>query len=147
MRPGGSGLGLDIVGDGPMLGELRRDRAARACASTVRVSQETVVSSARGGPAVCVAGEEDFGMVAVEAQAAGKPVVAYARGGALETVEDGVTGVLFEEQTAASVAAAIARLRADRHLAGADRPTGGALRPRGVPDGILSAITARAGRV
>ena len=57
---------------------------------------------------VCVAGEEDFGIVAVEAQAAGKPVVAYGRGGARETVLDGVTGVLFEEQNVACVTDAIA---------------------------------------
>ena len=56
---------------------------------------------------VCVAGEEDFGIVAVEAQAAGKPVVAYRRGGACETVEDGVTGVLFDEQTVDCVVAAV----------------------------------------
>lgn len=47
-------------------------------------------------------------MVAVEAQAAGKPVVAYGRGGACETVVDGVTGVLFATQSAEDVAAAIA---------------------------------------
>ncbi len=57
---------------------------------------------------VCIAGEEDFGIVAVEAQAAGKPVVAFRRGGACETVEDGVTGVLFDEQRVGCVAAALA---------------------------------------
>jgi len=54
-----------------------------------------------------VAGEEDFGIVAVEAQAAGKPVVAYGRGGACETVRDGVTGVLFKRQMLGDVVAAI----------------------------------------
>ena len=44
-------------------------------------------------------GEEDFGIVPVEAQACGRPVVALARGGALETVTDGETGVLFAEPT------------------------------------------------
>ena len=57
--------------------------------------------------AVCVAGEEDFGIVAVEAQAAGKPVVAYGRGGALETVDEHLTGVFFREQTVDSLVAAI----------------------------------------
>ena len=61
---------------------------------------------------VCVAGEEDFGIVAVEAQAAGKPVVAYGRGGARETVVHGVTGVLFDEQTVDCVADAIASCEA-----------------------------------
>jgi glycosyltransferase involved in cell wall biosynthesis len=55
-------------------------------------------------------GEEDFGMVAVEAQAAGKPVVAYARGGSLETVEAGVTGVVFHELSSAALSAALVRV-------------------------------------
>jgi glycosyltransferase involved in cell wall biosynthesis len=54
-------------------------------------------------------GEEDFGIVPVEAQAAGLPVIALARGGARESVQDGVSGVLFQEQTAAGLAAAIQR--------------------------------------
>jgi glycosyltransferase involved in cell wall biosynthesis len=101
------GIGLDVVGDGPMLESLRRSAGPNvqfhgAAADAVVVE---LLESCR---AVCVAGEEDFGIVAVEAQAAGKPVVAYARGGALETVDDGVTGVLFGEQTEDSLAVALA---------------------------------------
>jgi glycosyltransferase involved in cell wall biosynthesis len=55
-------------------------------------------------------GCEDFGISAVEAQAAGRPVVAFGKGGANETVVDGVTGVLFNEQSVDGLAAAIARL-------------------------------------
>jgi glycosyltransferase involved in cell wall biosynthesis len=44
-------------------------------------------------------GEEDFGIVPLEAQACGKPVVAFGRGGALETVRENETGVFFREQT------------------------------------------------
>ncbi len=54
-------------------------------------------------------GEEDFGIVPVEAQACGKPVVAYARGGALETIVDGETGIHFEEQTSICLREAIER--------------------------------------
>jgi glycosyltransferase involved in cell wall biosynthesis len=54
-------------------------------------------------------GEEDFGIVPVEAQAAGVPVIAYGVGGAAESVLDGRTGVLFDEQSAAGLAAAIER--------------------------------------
>lgn len=57
-------------------------------------------------------GEEDFGIVPVEAQAAGRPVIAYARGGALETVENGRTGLFFDEQTPASLSAAVERAAA-----------------------------------
>src|SRR5450759_552076 len=54
-------------------------------------------------------GEEDFGIVPVEAQAAGLPVIAYSVGGAVESVLDGQTGVLFDHQDLASLTAAIER--------------------------------------
>ena len=55
-------------------------------------------------------GQEDFGIVPVEAMAAGAPVIAFAKGGALETVIDGKTGVLFDEQTQESLIAAIQKI-------------------------------------
>ena len=58
---------------------------------------------------ICCA-DEDFGIVPVEAQAAGAPVVAYGVGGHRDSVEDGVHGVLFAEQTVDGVVAAIERL-------------------------------------
>ncbi len=57
-------------------------------------------------------GEEDFGIAPLEAQAAGRPVVAYAGGGALETVVEGQTGVFFREPTPAALAEAIQQLDA-----------------------------------
>jgi glycosyltransferase involved in cell wall biosynthesis len=60
--------------------------------------------------ALLLPGEEDFGIAPVEAQACGRPVVAFGRGGALETVIDGETGVLFSELTAESIRAALERV-------------------------------------
>jgi glycosyltransferase involved in cell wall biosynthesis len=58
-------------------------------------------------------GIEDFGIVPLEAMACGRPVIALGRGGALDTVIDGETGVLFNEQSAAGLRVAIERFEAD----------------------------------
>jgi glycosyltransferase involved in cell wall biosynthesis len=104
-------LPLDVIGDGP-----ERRRLGRLAGGTVRFlgrQPDPVVRSALATcEAVVVPGEEDFGLVPVEAQAAGRPVVAFAAGGALETVEPGETGFLFETQTWEAVAEAM--LRAQR---------------------------------
>jgi len=68
----------------------------------------------RGARAVVLPGEEDFGIVPVEAQACGRPVVALGRGGALETVRHGTTGVLTGEATPEALAGAL------RHAAAHD---------------------------
>ncbi|NJN16209.1 MAG: glycosyltransferase family 4 protein [Oscillochloris sp.] len=60
-------------------------------------------------------GEEDFGITPLEAMAAGRPVIAYAAGGALETVLDGVTGRFFAAPNAADLAVAVARSRGDTY--------------------------------
>ena len=58
-------------------------------------------------------GAEDFGIAPVEAMAAGRPVIAYAYGGALDTVVEGVTGTLFREQTVESLIDALQRFDPD----------------------------------
>lgn len=100
------GIGLDIVGDGPLMSHLRT-LAGPVVKFHGAVEDDTVMGLMESCSAVCVAAEEDFGMVAVEAQAAGKPVIAYGRGGSLESVDDGFTGVFFDEQTEDSLTAAI----------------------------------------
>ena len=65
---------------------------------------EDALNSAKG---FIFPAEEDFGIVQVQALAAGAPVIAYYKGGAQDIVDNNVSGVLFEEQTAESVASAI----------------------------------------
>ncbi|KAF0675862.1 glycosyltransferase [Profundibacterium mesophilum] len=58
-------------------------------------------------------GEEDFGIVPVEAMASGRPVIAYGRGGALDTVRDGETGLLFRDQSVEGLVDAVTRFEAE----------------------------------
>ncbi|MGJ8525378.1 D-inositol-3-phosphate glycosyltransferase [Halomonadaceae bacterium LMG 33818] len=74
---------------------------------------ETVREYMQRAKAFVFAGEEDFGIVLVEAQAAGTPVIAYDHGGASETVLDGVTGILYNEQSAQALVAAVERFDAN----------------------------------
>ena len=57
-------------------------------------------------------GEDDFGIAPVEAMAAGRPVIAYAAGGALDTVAEGASGLFFREPSADSLAEAVLRFQA-----------------------------------
>jgi glycosyltransferase involved in cell wall biosynthesis len=66
--------------------------------------RNTLVGAAR---AAILPGEEDFGLVPLEAAAAGRPTLAYAAGGALETIIDGETGAFFSAPTAQSLADAL----------------------------------------
>jgi glycosyltransferase involved in cell wall biosynthesis len=103
------GRPIKVAGDGRALAAVRAG-AGPDSEFLGRVSDEQLdelLSRARG---LVFAGEEDFGIVPVEAQAAGVPVIAYGVGGASESVLDGRTGVLFAEQTIESLSNAIERL-------------------------------------
>lgn len=99
---------LVIAGKGP---ELEHIKAISKGCSNIKVlgfiSDEERIDLEQKAKAFIFAANEDFGIVPVEAQAAGTPVIAYGKGGALETVIDGKTGVFFKEQSISSLIVAI----------------------------------------
>ena len=123
------GLPLRVIGDG-------RDRTVLEAMAgpTVRflgrLPDEDVKEQLRRCRAFIFPGEEDFGLAPLEAMSSGRPVIAYAAGGALDTVVEGVTGAFFSEPTASSLMAAIRTFNAGdydrtairRHAETFDRP-------------------------
>ena len=100
------GKSLKIIGTGQ-----NEDRLKKIAGSNIEFlgwkSDEEIKLYYNKCRALIFPGEEDFGIVPVEVQACGRPVIAYGKGGALETVIDGVTGVFFYEQTVESLTESI----------------------------------------
>ncbi len=108
------GKRLVIIGSGAKLADLRA--AARPNIEFLGHQPFAVLKShMERCRALIFPGIEDFGITPVEAQASGRPVIAYGEGGALETVVDGVTGVFFREQTSAALAGAVESFESRRH--------------------------------
>lgn len=103
-----SGRLLVVIGDGPERPALEA-RARPNVRFLGRLPDAEVADHYARCRAVVFPGEEDFGIVPLEANASGRPVVAYRRGGVLDTVVDGRTGVFFDEQTPAALNDAVAR--------------------------------------
>ncbi|WP_088892745.1 glycosyltransferase family 4 protein [Leptolyngbya ohadii] len=108
-------LGLPLV----VIGGGGGERALRAMAGkNVEIlghqPEEVIVQYMQRCRAFVYAASEDFGISLVEAQAAGAPVIAYGKGGAVETVIPGKTGILFAEQTVESLMAAIRQFESGR---------------------------------
>jgi glycosyltransferase involved in cell wall biosynthesis len=106
---GAAGAALKIVGKGPEEARLRR--LAESLGADVEfagwLADEQIRTLYQGSRAVLMPGVEDFGMVPVEAQACGRPIVALAEGGAVESVIDGVTGMLVQDRSVEAFAAAL----------------------------------------
>jgi glycosyltransferase involved in cell wall biosynthesis len=103
------GRPLVVIGEGP-----EKDALRKMAGPSVRFlgwqPDEVVREHLASCRALVFPGEEDFGIVPVEAQMAGRPVIAYGRGGARETVEPGVSGIFFERQEPDCLAAAVEQL-------------------------------------
>jgi len=110
------GLPLLVIGRGSCLSDLK----ARA-GTTVEFIDRYLTDSElslyhRNCRAFLYAAEEDFGITLVEAQAAGKPVIAFQKGGASEIIENGVTGYLYTKQTKQSLFEAIQLFEKGKHI-------------------------------
>jgi glycosyltransferase involved in cell wall biosynthesis len=115
---------LKVIGDGPEYKKLRR-MAGSTIEFLGHVNDEELRANLAGARALLFPGEEDFGIVPVEAQSFGKPVIAYASGGVLETVRGALpggsavespTGVFFAEQSPSSLAQAMLQFEAQQGL-------------------------------
>jgi len=100
------GLPLVVAGNGPDSRRLQR-LAGPTVRFAGRVSDAEAERLLSGARAVIVTATEEFGIVAVEAQASGRPVIGLRAGGVLETVVEGQTGVFYDEPTPESLIAAV----------------------------------------
>lgn len=89
---------LIVIGDGPDFDKIK-SLAGKNVVLMGYQSFEVLRDHMQRARAFVFAAEEDFGIAPVEAQACGTPVIAFAKGGALETVVDGISGLFFNEQT------------------------------------------------
>ena len=138
------GWPLKVVGVGGQLEALRAKAGPTVEILGWRTDDE-VLELYRSCRMLVFPGEEDFGIVPLEAQACGKPVVAYGRGGALETIKDGMSGVFFREQTEAALAEAVERAADTKWDADAIRANAESFGPERFLRGLTDAIAATIG--
>ncbi len=99
---------LIVIGDGPEFKEVKREAGANVSVLGFQ-NDDVLLRHMQGAKAFIFAAEEDFGITPLEAQACGTPVIAYGRGGASETVIDGVTGLHFWSQSVEAICNAVNR--------------------------------------
>lgn len=101
---------LIVIGDGPDFAKIKEKAGANVTMLGYQ-SGEILIHHMQRAKALIFAAEEDFGLIPLEAQACGTPVIAYGKGGALETVrglsQEKPTGVFFPEQTVAAICQAV----------------------------------------
>ncbi len=105
---------LTVIGNGPEHAKLLK-RAGPSVTFLTNVSDKEIPKYFQSAKAFIMPGMEDFGIVAVEAMAAGTPVIAYHGGGALEYVLPGKTGEFFDDQTVESVIKTLEKFQANKY--------------------------------
>lgn len=108
------GLPLVMAGDGPARSELQR-RAPANVEFTGELDDEELVPLMQRCAGLVFPSRDDFGLLPVEVMACGRPVLAFAGGGALETVRPGETGELFEEGTTEAIVTAVSSFDPDAY--------------------------------
>lgn len=105
------GVSLKVIGVGPELSRLQNMALGYNNIEFLgKVDDIRITQVLSGAKALIVAGTEDFGLVSLEAQALGKPVIALNSGGAKETIIEGKTGIFFNDQTIGDLSNAISKL-------------------------------------
>jgi glycosyltransferase involved in cell wall biosynthesis len=102
-----SGRKLVVAGDGARKKDIKKNEKSALIRYIGRVTEEEAAVLFSQAKALLFPGIEDFGIIPVEAQAAGCPVIAFREGGALDTVKENATGIFFDEQTPESLIAAM----------------------------------------
>lgn len=97
---------LVVIGDGPDMKKIKK-KAKSNIEILGYQNDENLVEYMKKAKAFIFAAEEDFGIAPVEAQACGTPVICFGKGGAKETVKNGISGVHFAEQTIVSILSAV----------------------------------------
>lgn len=105
------GMPLVVIGTGPCESRLRERAAGGKVRMLGAVDDATRRTALADAALVILPGEEDFGLVPLEAAAAGRPTIALRAGGALETIVEGLTGCYFDEPQVASLAEALRAIR------------------------------------
>lgn len=113
-----AGVPLLVAGTGPAETALRRMAKGTTTQMLGYVDDARLNALVGSARAAIVPGEEDFGLVPLEAAAAGRPTIAFRKGGALETIIEGETGMFFDDASPESLAATLRSFDASRFDAG-----------------------------
>ncbi|WP_226019227.1 glycosyltransferase family 4 protein [Novosphingobium sp. FKTRR1] len=138
---------LVIIGDGPEMAKVRA-KAGPNVEILGYQSEQVMIDHMQRAKAFVFAAEEDFGIVPLEAQACGTPVIAYGRGGALETVRGldapAPTGLFFNQQTVPAIVDAVARFEAasDRFTQENCRKNALRFSPKSFKEAIMAEVSA-----